>query len=242
MEHIEMKCMDNGKLNAICNSGNTNKSAINRRLKSNLMLVVLMLAMGTVAMNAQAQKGDFMLGSDLGSGLIGTGSSGLFGFDLGLNEGAGFNLGISPKAGYFLNNNIVVGAVVNLGFIKSPETNGQAAETTVYGVQGLLRYYVRPSQFEVDDLPKRGLFFLESNAGVAGFNVSGGNSTNGFAFGVGPGYALFVSDNVALELTGKYNGLVGGGNTTYQHSLGLNLGVQVFLSKERAKNVIKNRN
>lgn len=54
-----------------------NNPSIKERLKDNLILVVLMLAMGIVAINAQASKGDFMLGSDLGSGLIGKGSSGL---------------------------------------------------------------------------------------------------------------------------------------------------------------------
>lgn len=212
----------------------------NKRYRPLLLLSVLAFILtGFGTLNAQAEKGDFMLGADIGSGIISKGSSGLFGFDIGLNDGAGFNLGISPKAVYFITDNFLIGAAVNLGFVKSPETNGQAAETTIYGIQGVLRYYVRSSQFNVDDLPKRGLFFMETNAGLAGFNVSGGNSTNGFAFGIGPGYGLFVTDNVALELTGKYNGLVGGGNTTYQHALSLNLGVQIYLGKERAKNVIK---
>lgn len=213
-----------------------------RYMPSLMMSVLALLCMGLGTMNAQAEKGDFMLGADIGNGIVSKGSNGIFGFNIGLNEGAGFNVGISPKAGYFVTDNILVGGAVNLGFIKSPETNGQAAETTIYGIQGVLRYYLRSSQYEVEDLPKRGLFFMESNAGIAGFNVSGGNSTNGFAFGAGPGYALFVTDNVALELTGKYNGLVGGGNTTYQHALSLVLGVQMYLGKERAKSAIDNQN
>ncbi|MFS4418211.1 hypothetical protein [Maribacter sp. 2307ULW6-5] len=197
-------------------------------------------AMGLFSAQAQMEKGDFLLGADIGSGIITKGSSGLFGFDFGLNEGAGYNIGISPRAGYFVSDKVLVGAAVNLGFTKSPEVNGAAAETTVYGVQGLLRYYLRDSDLGPDELPRSGMFFFETNAGIAGFNVSGGNSTNGLALGIGPGYALFVSDNVALELTGKYNGLAGGGNTDFQHALGLNLGVQIYLDKSRAKNTITN--
>jgi len=162
-------------------------------------------------MDAQMDKGDFILGANLGSGIVSKTSNGLFGLDFGLNDGAGFNVGISPKVGYFFSDNVLFGATVNLGFVKSPETNGQAAETTIYGVQGLFRYYFRPADFDIEDLPKKGVFFWETNAGLAGFDVSGGNFTSGLALGLGSGYALFVSDTVALELTGKYNGLAGGG-------------------------------
>lgn len=60
-----------------------------------------------------------MLGADIGSGLTATTSNGLFGFNLGLNEDSGYNVGISPKAGVFLNDNFVLGAIVNLGYNNS---------------------------------------------------------------------------------------------------------------------------
>lgn len=83
---------------------------------------------------------------------------------------------------------------------------------------------------------------MEATAGIAGVNVKNGATTNGFAFGVGPGYSYFVSNTVALETSLKYNGLVGGGNTTYQHALGLNFGVQIFLPSSTAKKRIKDSN
>ncbi len=70
--------------------------------------------------------------------------------------------------------------------------------------------------------------------------MAGGATTNGFAFGVGPGYSYFITNNVALETNLKYNGLVGGGNTTYQNALGLNFGVQVFIPSSRAKELRDN--
>lgn len=189
--------------------------------------------------NAQLQEGNLMLGADIGSGLATTTSNGLFNLNFGLNDGAGFNVGISPKAGYMLSDNFLLGAIVNLGFTKSPESQGESTKTTVYGIQALTRFYIRPGEAELDDVISTGQFFLETNAGLAGVNVTDGPTTNGFAFGFGPGYSYFLNSNVALEASVKYNGLVGGGNTTYQNSLGVNLGIQIFLPPSEAEDAIQ---
>lgn len=202
------------------------------------MLLTIAMVLGIVGIsNAQLSKGDFMIGTDLGSGITSTASNGLFGFNFGLNEGAGFNLGLAPKVGYFVSDNFMVGAVVNLGFAKSAKDLG-ASQSTLYGIQALSRYYLSPGEKGVDNLLKNGRFFMEANAGFAGVNVKDGPTTNGFAFGFGPGYSYFITDNVALETSVKYNGLVGGGNTTYQHSLGLNLGLQIHLPTSKVKRAV----
>lgn len=188
--------------------------------------------------NAQFQEGTVMLGADLGSGLATSTSGGLLGLNFGLNEGAGFNLGISPKVGYFISDNFLIGGIVNLGFSNSPDNSGESTKTTVYGVQGLSRFYMRPDEADID-IVDSGWFFVEANAGIAGVNVQDGPTTNGFAFGFGPGYSYFLNSNIALEATAKYNGLVGGGNTTYQHSLGVNVGVQVFLPASEAEDAVE---
>ena len=209
-------------------------------MKKLLFLSTILILGFSGISNAQTEQGTFMLGTDLGSGLVNTASPGLFGLNFGLNEGAGFNVGISPKMGYFVKDNFMVGAVVNVGFTKSAEYDGLSTRTTTYGIQALSRYYMSQGEKGVDNFLKRGSFFSEANAGVAGVNVKDGPTTNGFAFGVGPGYSYFLTKNVALETTLKYNGLVGGGNTTYQHALGLNFGVQVFLDKAEGKRRIEN--
>lgn len=194
------------------------------------ILITFVLLIGAIGVgHAQLQEGTWMLGSDLGSGIISPASSGLLGFNFGLNDGAGYNVGISPKLGYFVSDNFLLGAVVDLGFSKSAENNGVSTKSTVYGIQAFSRYYLSPGEAGIDNLLNSGRFFLEGNAGIAGVNVKDGPTTNGFVFGVGPGYSYFVTPNVALETSLKYNGLVGGGNTTYQNSLGLNLGIQIFL-------------
>lgn len=205
------------------------------------MLLTALMVLGAVAIsNAQLAEGDYMIGTDLGSGLTSNASNGLFGFNFGLNDGAGFNVGLAPKVGYFVSDNFLLGAVVNLGYAKGPETEG-ASESTIYGIQALSRYYLAPGEQGVDNMLKRGRFFAEANAGFAGVNVKDGPTTNGFAFGFGPGYSYFITDNVALETSVKYNGLVGGGNTTYQHSLGLNLGLQIHLPASQVKRAAHDR-
>jgi opacity protein-like surface antigen len=196
------------------------------------LLAFSLLFLGSIGIG-QAQyfeRGDLMLGSDLGSGLVNTASDGLFGLNIGLNDGSGFNLGISPKVGYFLNENFMVGATVNLGFSESPESEGESVSSFVYGFQGLTRFYIAPADVEAEELPGQSRFFFENNAGVAGVNIKDGPSTFGFAFGFGPGLAYFITNNVALEATVKYNGLLGDDTIDYQNSIGINLGVQIFLS------------
>lgn len=207
-------------------------------MKKNLFLAAFFIFGMVGISNAQLQEGNIMLGSDLGSGLASTTSNGLFSINFGLNEGAGFDLGLSPKVGYFMSDNFAVGAIVNLGFSKSPESGGESTNTTVYGVQGFTRFYVRPGEARLDDVVRSGRFFLETNAGIAGVNIKGGPTTNGFAFGFGPGYSYFLNSNIALETSVKYNGLTGGGNRAYQHAVGLNLGIQIFLPRGEAVDAV----
>lgn len=208
-------------------------------MKKLLILTALLFFGFTHVSKAQLQEGTFMLGADLGSGLTSTTNSGLFGFNLGLNDGAGYDIGISPKAGYFLNDSFVLGGIVNLGFTKSPENSGVSTKSFTYGVQAFSRYYLTPEEARLGNVVPTGQFYMETNAGLAGVNVSGGPTTNGFTFGFGPGYSLFLNENVALEAAVKYNGLVGAGNTDYQNSLGVNLGIQIFLTRSDARDAVE---
>lgn len=208
-------------------------------MKKVLLLTTFLIFGFTGVSHAQLQEGNFMLGADMGSGLTTTTSSGLFGFTLGLNEDSGYNIGISPKAGYFLNDSFVLGAIVNLGYTNSAGDNDQTSNTFVYGVQGLTRFYLSPADAELGDVVPAGQFFMELHAGIAGVNVQNGPTTNGFAFGFGPGYSLFLNESVALEASVKYNGLVGAGNTDYQHALGINLGINVFFPRSEAENTVQ---
>lgn len=205
------------------------------------LFMTLFLVFGLVGIsNAQLQEGNLMLGTDLGSGLASSTSNGLFSMNFGFNEGAGFNIGVSPRLGYFFTDELVLGAIANVGFTKSPESNGESTKTTIYGVQGFIRFYISPGDVELEEVVRTGRFFFETNLGIAGVNVTDGPTTNGFAFGFGPGYSYFINESIALEASVKYNGLTGAGNTSYQESLGVNLGIQIFLPLSQAKDQVQN--
>jgi len=207
-----------------------------RNIKSSLICLFILIAIPIGY--GQTEEDSFMLGSDIGSGVITSSSNGLLGINLGLNDGAGFNIGLSPKAGWFVRDNFLLGAIVNVGYSKSPESDFNSTESFVYGLQALGRYYISPRDLDADDLPRKLRLFGEINGGLSGVNIKDGPTTNGFAYGTGPGLAYFMTDNIAFETTLKYNGLLGAGNTAYQHAISLNVGIQVFLTKSRAEDII----
>lgn len=201
------------------------------------IIFILCLSMATIT-HGQTEEDSFMLGTDIGSGVVTSSSNGLLGINLGLNEGAGLDIGLSPKAGWFVRDNFLLGAIANLGYSKSPESALSSTTSFVYGLQALSRYYMGPSDIDADNLLGNLRFFGEINGGLSGINIKDGPTTNGFAYGVGPGLAYFISESVAFETTLKYNGLLGAGNTAYQHAISLSFGIQVFLTKDRAKNIV----
>ena len=202
-----------------------------------ILFLTSFLLLGVIGTsNAQLEEGNFMLGADIGSGLVNPASDGLLGINIGLDEGSGYNIGLSPKAGYMITDDFLLGAIVNLGYSKESEDSD---EIFVYGIQALSRFYVTPGEADVENTVPAGNFFLETNAGLAGRNVTGGDTTNGFAFGFGPGYSYFLNSNVALEGSVKYNGLVGAGSDNYQNSLGINVGIQIFFAESDAEDAIE---
>ena len=205
------------------------------------VVLTIFFYMGTNALEAQNfERGDIMFGTDLGSGLVNSQTDGLFGLNVGLNDGAGFNVGISPKLGFFLNENFLVGAAINLGFSKSSEDDeGESIETFGYGLQGFVRYYITANDVGADGLSPRSIFFFENNLGMSGLSINDGPSTIGFAFGFGPGLAYFITENVALEATLKYNGLLGKRTDDFQNSIGLNIGFQIVLDRAKTENIIE---
>ena len=208
-------------------------------MKKILLLATFFIVGITQNSHAQLQQGDILLGTDIGSGIATSSTNGLFGFNLGLDEDSGYNIGISPKIGYFLNNNFVVGAIVNLGYDNAAGDDGDAANTFLYGVQGFTRFYLAPSDVNLGDEFPAGQFFVETQAGIAGRNIEDSDTTNGFAFGFGPGYSYFLNSSVALEASVKYNGLTGFGSDSYQNSLGVNLGITIVIPSSQAEGAVQ---
>ena len=178
-------------------------------------MLIFLLAIFSLKTNAQIQKGNVMIGADLAN------LNFIFG------GGGAFQAQLNPKVAFFIKDNLAIGAMVDFGL-----ATAKGAGTTVqYGVGPLVRYYVNDPKM---DVLKHGRLFFEGNAGIQGVNVGHGSNTNGLGFGVGPGYAYFITRNIGLETLLKYNGTVGFGSEPYKSQLGLNLGFQIYLNGKRA--------
>ena len=170
--------------------------------------------------NAQIQQGNVLVGGNLANVNLGLDNSKVFSFD------------ITPKAAWFIQDNVALGGYANLGL----QTAKGSSTTTSYGIGALGRYYTG----EDVEVLKHGRFFGEATVGFGGINTSNGTgNTNGINLGVGPGFAYFITPNIGLETLLKYNGLAGFGNATYQSSLNLSFGFQIYLPGKSTANKVK---
>lgn len=183
-------------------------------MKKFTLLTALILSFLCFTASAQIQKGNVLVGGDFAN------------LSLGLNTPNVFNINISPKAAWFVQDNVALGGYVNLGL----QTAKGAKTVTSYGVGALGRYYTGSDVAVL----RHGRLFGEATIGVGGQNVSGGGgNTNGLNLSVGPGFAYFITPNIGLETLLKYNGLVGFGSQTYQSTVTLNFGFQIYLPGRR---------
>lgn len=190
--------------------------------KFSLLLCAGLGFLGINKADAQLQKGNLLVGATLGD------------MNLGLQSGnTSFSIAISPKVGWFIQDNIVVGGQVNLGF----STDHYANEFT-YGVGAFGRYYFGQKEMVV---MKHARFFAEGNFGIKGTNTdqkgtsAGSVSTNGLGIGIGPGVAYFITPNIGLEALLKYDLGVGFGNATTTNAFGINVGFQIYLPSKKAR-------
>ncbi len=157
---------------------------------------------------APIQKGNWMMGGTIGA----------LGYSF---EGKSFNININPRAGYFVSDGIAVGASVNGGLT----TAKHADDVWTYGVAPFVRYYFPEGSSST------GRFFGQGEVGIAGSSIGSGAD---IAFGVGLGYAHFVTRSVALEAVAGYNySKATTANATVHSGLGLNLGFQIYLPGKR---------
>ncbi|MEO5942129.1 MAG: outer membrane beta-barrel protein [Ferruginibacter sp.] len=189
-----------------------------------ITLAIIILAGFSFASKAQTERDWFLIGSDIS--------------DIGLNLQKGntaFNFAVSPKVAWFIKDNFALGGEVDLGINTA---NGYTQFK--YGIGPLARYYFTSKDAAT---PRKTRIFAEANVGIFGQNtkVSGSSSynTNGLGFGIGPGLAYFINENIALEGLVKYNGTVGFGNTTTVNSINLNIGFQIYLPKAKIRSVAK---
>lgn len=179
-------------------------------MKKITVMLAMMLTAGALVGKAQIQRGNVLVGGNIGN------------FNLGLNKGSLFSMQIDPKAAWFIRDNTAIGAYVNLGLV----TGANAGTNVTYGVGALGRQYISGNAL---DAVRHSRFFLEGNVGIQGINNSGGRTTNGLGLGIGPGLAYFITPNIGLEGLLKYQGIVGFGTNPTSSNLNLGVGFQIYL-------------
>lgn len=173
-------------------------------------LLIAAIAAAPMVSNAQLEKGNWMVGSSLTN------------INFGLGNRSNFNLSITPRVGYFIQNNVAIGGFVNMDYSTA---KGQG-NIFAYDLGAFGRYYFNKN--EVYNPLRDGRFFLEGQVGIGGTNGTGVGASVAF----GPGYAYFITPNVALEALVQVKSRFGVGSNT-----GLNIGVgfQIYLPSAKLR-------
>ena len=140
-----------------------------------IVLIFLMAAAMVTGVQAQTEKGDWMVGGDL---IIKTPKD-------------NSQYALQPSAGYFFAHNLVAGAIFNLDFEKVSDQ-----KTNIQSVGPFARYY-----FSLKSPDFKPFLHAEWVIGNKVTTVSSGlksSNTTG-AFLLGAGGAFFINSNVALE-------------------------------------------
>jgi hypothetical protein len=190
-------------------------------MKNAILSAVAVASMFTATQaNAQIQKDNLMVGANIAN------------LDLGLQKGASVNFNLRPRLGYFIQDNVAIGGLLNLG-VDYAKGRGTVVS---YGIGAFGRYYLGGKQYEI---LKHTRFFGEANLGIGGKNtkISGSPAvtTNGLDFGVGPGIAYFLTPNVGLEALAKYNLTAGFGSAATVNRLTFEFGFQIYLPTKKAR-------
>jgi len=179
-------------------------------MKNRLLSMAIIVTVMSSMAKAQLQKGNWMVGGNI------------IASNFGLNTDEGYNFTLQPKGAYFIADNFALGGQLSFGFNGAKE----AKTTYIYNVGPLARYFFND---EKEHLLKHGRFFLEVNFGIGGIT----QTQEGF----GPGYAYFISPNIALEALVKYNGDFGFGNRGTSSTIGFNVGFQIYLPTSKVKRI-----
>lgn len=175
------------------------------------IFMTIILAGIFITVNAQTEKQNWLVGGRI---------------DLNTGENS-THIGFSPAAGVFVIDNFAIGANFLIDYNKSGDV-----KATDFGVGPFLRYYFLKGM--VKPLIHASVNYLSSKYKSPAFSTT----NTGINFLAAGGVAVFLNENVALEI------LTGYSHTKYKDfdgSGGFNLGIgfQVFLTKRQIDNINK---
>lgn len=176
-------------------------------------LLFFLLAAAGIKATAQTEQGNFLAGGNVQ-----------------LNtSGHNTQVAISPTVGYFFVDNFAGGAILDFSHTKSG-VSPDVARSTTFSIGPFIRYYVGNANIHP---------FLQGDVEFSTSKIRAGTESTkltGTTFFVGPGLALFLNRNVALEALAGYS------HTAYAHQTGsggfaFKLGFQVYLTRAQMKTI-----
>ena len=175
------------------------------------ILVTILLTAIFYSVNAQTEKGDWLVGGRV---------------DLNTAKSSS-QIRFNPNAGAFVINNLAVGGNFAIDYAKSGDV-----KTTSFGIGPFARYYFTTSNAK--PLLHTSFNYISSKVKGPGTSIT----NNGFNFIAAGGVALFMNQNVALEILAGYS------HTKYKDFDGsggfsLGIGFQVYLSKRQVDDIRK---
>jgi hypothetical protein len=189
-------------------------------MKKFTLLTFIAVTAFNLCARAQIQQGYLLIGGDIAN------------LNFGLNKPTTFSANVAPKAAWFIKDNVALGGYLNFAI----QTQASEGSTVNYGIGALGRYY---QETDVNVI-KHVRLFGEATAGFGGISLrQNGGNTNGFDFSFGPGVAYFINSTLGLETLLKYNGILGFGNTAYQHNINLFFGFQIYLPGKATQDKLK---
>ena len=176
------------------------------------IIAIILLANAFYAVNAQTDKGDWIVGGRV---------------DLNTGENS-TQIRFNPGAGVFVINNLAIGGNFGIDYAKSGDL-----KTTTFGVGPFARYYFTKSNAK--QLVHTAFNYISSKAKGPSTSIT----NNGINFLAAGGVALFINPNVAVEILAGYSHTK---YKDFDGSGGFNLGIgfQVYLSKKQIDDVRSN--
>lgn len=173
------------------------------------VLSVLVLVSVAVAVSAQTEQGNFLVGGNLN-------------FNSAKEDR---NITIAPSAGYFFIDNFAAGANVLLSFDKE-----KLKRTTEVEIGPFARYYF--GTMNIRPFAHANIGFTTEKTKTSG--LPSGPSATGSNYFLGGGLAAFINRNVALEglLGYRHTSFK---NTAGSGGVNLRVGFQVYLSKRQVE-------
>lgn len=203
-----------------------------------IALVASLSLMFASSMNAQTDRGSFMIGGELGlsssSSSVTTNGNGNVGDQITTNNATQFN--IAPSIGYFFANNFALGVGVDYTLNTSKD---RLDSDLLFGP--FVRYYIPFGEdkalfFEADFGYGNTADQLETDQGTRQA------LTNVFAGGIGPGFTIFSNDAIGIEALAKYRFASGNNRITtptnetftsnsITHSFDFSVGLQIYFTR-----------